>query len=74
MKRENLIAARGDKKQEEVAKVVGISQKSISKLELGKRNPSSSVLGKITTYYNKTAEELFPDIFLQPDTPKGRES
>lgn len=72
MIRDGLIAARGNKTQAEVAKELGISQKYLSKLELGKRTPSANLLAKIADYYGKPVDALFPDIFLQSATPKRR--
>lgn len=62
--RQKLIEARGEKTQTEVAKNIGISQKYLSKLELGKRTPSMHLASKIGKYYNLSLEDLFPDIFL----------
>lgn len=63
--RKELIQARGVKSQQEVAGNIGISQKYLSKLELGRRNPSLRTASKIGNYYGKSVEQLFPDIFLQ---------
>lgn len=69
MIRQNLITARGEKTQLEVSKNLGISQKYLSKLELGQRTPSANLLARITEYYKKPLEELFPDVFLREKTP-----
>lgn len=66
--RELLIEARGNKTQTIAASELGISQKYLSKLELGQRTPSLKVAIKISDYYKKSVEELFPDIFLQNNT------
>ncbi len=63
--RSELIAARGIKTQGEVAKIIGISQKYLSKLELEQRNPSITIAYKLAKYYKKPIEELFPDIFIK---------
>lgn len=60
--RTQLIDARGRQKQKEVAIAIGISQKHLSKLELGERNPSLITAWKIAEYYGKSLEELFPDV------------
>ncbi|MFL0196962.1 helix-turn-helix domain-containing protein [Clostridium sp. WILCCON 0269] len=70
MKRQNLIKARGNKSQSDVSKVLGISQKYLSKIELGQRTPSAALLAKISHYYQQSLELLFPDIFLNKNTPK----
>lgn len=62
MIRTQLIDARGRQKQKEVAIAIGISQKHLSKLELGERNPSLITAWKIAEYYGKPLEELFPDV------------
>ncbi|WP_368489275.1 helix-turn-helix transcriptional regulator [Clostridium sp. BJN0013] len=72
MKRQNLIDARGNKSQLNVSKILGISQKYLSKIELGQRTPSAPLLAKISYYYQQPLEALFPDIFLNKNTPKRR--
>lgn len=67
--RNALINARGTKTQQEVSSDLDISQKYLSKLELGQRNPSIKLAIRITQYYNSSFENLFPDIFLQHSTP-----
>ncbi len=62
--RQNLIILRGDKTQEEIGKYIGISQKYVSAIELGKRNPSVKTMKKFEKYFRKNMIELFPDIFL----------
>lgn len=74
MIRQNLIDVRGTKTQLEVAKELGISQKYLSKIELGQRTPSATLLAKIAAYYDKPLHVLFPDIFLSAGTPKGCEN
>lgn len=62
--RNELIEARGAKTQTEAAAEIGISQKYLSKLELEQRTPSLKIAKKISSYYNRSVESLFPDIFL----------
>lgn len=62
--REALLKARGKKTQVDVAKELGITQKYLSKLELGQRNPSLKIASKISSFYKQPLEVLFPDIFL----------
>ena len=64
MIRENLRAARGVRSQCEVSKDIGITQKYLSKLELGHGVPSAKLIYKLTCYYKLEAKDLFPDIFL----------
>lgn len=62
--RHELINARGvNRTQVDVANSIGISQKYLSKLELGQRNPSLKVALKLSRYYKIGIETLFPDIF-----------
>lgn len=61
--RNNLISARGDSSQEEVAKKLGISQKTLSAIERGYRNPSIDLMKKIQNFYKVSMIELFEDIF-----------
>lgn len=68
--RNTLIEARGKRTQMDVSNELGISQKYLSKLELGQRTPSLKVAIKISSYYNKSVEILFPDIFLSNQSPK----
>lgn len=62
--RQELIKARGERTQVNVANEIGISQKYLSKLELGQRTPSLKIAIKIASYYKKNVEYLFPDIFF----------
>lgn len=71
MKRESLIKARGSKTQLSVSKILGISQKYLSKIELGQRVPSACLLAKFSGCYQEPVEVLFPDIFLSKNTPKS---
>lgn len=66
--RKALLNARGDRTQVTVAEELGITQKYLSKLELGQRNPSIKVASKISAYYEQPIEALFPDIFLPLNT------
>lgn len=63
MKRDILIKRRGTRTQNEIAKELDISQKHLSKIELGTRNPSIFLVAKFCELYKDTAENLFPDVF-----------
>lgn len=67
--RNALIEARGKQTQTHVSNEMGISQKYLSKLELGQRTPSLKIAIIISSYYKKSVEELFPDIFLSNKSP-----
>lgn len=61
--RKNLVNARGEKSQQEVAEDIGISQKTLSALERGYRNPSIDLMKKLQIYYKVSMTILFDDIF-----------
>lgn len=46
-------------KQEELAKLMGVSRQTISSLENGRYNPSIMLAHKIAKYFGMTIEELF---------------
>lgn len=63
--RNALIEARGKRTQMDISEEIGISQKYLSKLELGQRTPSLKIAIKIASYYKQNVESLFPDVFVQ---------
>ncbi len=69
--RNALVEARGKRTQMDASFEIGISQKYLSKLELGQRTPSLKIAMKISSYYKKSVEDLFPDIFLPNNSPKS---
>ncbi len=69
--RNTLIKARGERTQTDVATEMGISQKYLSKLELGQRTPSLKIAIKIASYYKSNVEMLFPDIFSPEKSPNS---
>ena len=46
-------------KQEDFAKLLGVSRQTISSLETGKYNPSIFLAYKIAKYFEMTIEEVF---------------
>ena len=46
-------------KQEDFAKLMGVSRQTISSLETGKYNPSIFFAHKIAKYFEMTIEEVF---------------
>ena len=46
-------------RQEELAKLMGVSRHTISSLENGRYNPSIMLAHKIAKYFGKTIEEVF---------------
>lgn len=60
---EKLIALRGERSQEEVAKALGISVSALSMYEQGNRIPRDEVKIRMADYYGITIEELFLILF-----------
>lgn len=56
---ERLVAARGDRKREEVAAAVGVSLSAIAMYESGGRVPRDETKIKLADYYHTTVQELF---------------
>ena len=52
-------------RQEEFAKLMGVSRQTISSLETGKYNPSIFLAWKISRYFGMSIEEVF--IFEEED-------
>ena len=52
-------------RQDEFAKLMGVSRQTISSLETGRYNPSIYLAYKIAKYFDMTIEELF--IFEEED-------
>ena len=46
-------------RQDEFAKLMGVSRQTISSLETGRYNPSISLAYKIAKYFDMTIEEVF---------------
>ena len=46
-------------RQDELAKLMGVSRQTISSLETGKYNPSIFLAFKIARYFDMTIEEVF---------------
>ena len=59
MIQKNLVAARGEKTQGEVAKDLGISVSALSMYETGGRIPRDEVKEQLAQYYNTTVGALF---------------
>ena len=55
---EEIRKARGIR-QEDFAKIMGVSRQTISSLETGKYNPSIFLAYKIAKYFEMTIEEVF---------------
>lgn len=56
---ERLVAARGNRKLEEVAAAVGVSLSAIAMYESGGRVPRDETKIKLADYYHTTVQELF---------------
>lgn len=68
--REVLIEARGDRNQTDVATELGIAQQYLSEIERQNKTPSAKLMNRISLYYGKPVQSLFPDVFLQTNTTK----
>ena len=60
---ERLIALRGERSQEEVAKALGISVSALSMYEQGNRIPRDEVKIRMAEYYGISIEALFLILF-----------
>jgi transcriptional regulator with XRE-family HTH domain len=60
---EKLIALRGERSQEEVAKALGISVSALSMYEQGNRIPRDEVKIRMAEYYGISIEALFLILF-----------
>lgn len=56
---ERLVAARGNRRREEVAAAVGISLSAIAMYETGERTPRDEIKVRLANFYGKTVQELF---------------
>ena len=56
---ERLIALRGDRTREEVAKAVGISVSALGMYEQGRRMPRDEVKVNLANYFNKDVQSIF---------------
>lgn len=54
-----LVALRGDKNQEEVAKALGISKSALCMYETGKRVPRDPLKARIAKYYKRSITFIF---------------
>lgn len=57
--RERLIAARGDRTQQEVADAVGIARSALSMYETGDRVPKDAIKVRLADYYGESVQDLF---------------
>lgn len=55
----NLVALRGEKTREEVAKAVGVSLSAMAMYETGARIPRDETKKRIAKYFGVTVEEIF---------------
>lgn len=56
---EKLIALRGEKTREEVAKAINISISALQMYENGQRVPRDEIKIRIANYYNVSVQQLF---------------
>jgi len=69
---EQLIALRGNRSQDEVAKALGISISALSMYEQGNRIPRDEIKIKMAEYYGISIESLF--LILMPTKREEKES
>lgn len=62
-KRIELIRARGQRTQREIAKLLGVDFSLISKWENGRLNPSLYWMRKLAELYQMAIEKLFPEVW-----------
>lgn len=58
---EKLVAARGEKSREEIAKAVGISASAVSMYETGARIPRDEIKVRLADYFGVSVQALFFD-------------
>lgn len=56
---DRLVKLRGKRKQEEIAKAVGISVSALSMYERGERMPRDEIKIRLAKFYGTTVEEIF---------------
>lgn len=54
-----LVELRGEKKQGDVAKSIGVSVSALSMYECGERIPRDNIKLRIAAYYGKTIQSIF---------------
>ncbi len=62
-KRDNLISARGNRTQEEIAQLCGVKQQTYSHWETGRATPSIRIMLALERLLKVPKEQLFADIF-----------
>lgn len=70
MKREMIIKIRGNRSQQEMANMLGISQQHYSSIELGNRGIKPNMFKKFEEIFGESINKLAPDIFLENNTTK----
>ncbi len=71
MIRQRLIDIRGKRSQEQIAKLLGITQQQYSNIENGKRGIQPKYFETFETVFNEDIHKLAPDIFLNNKTTKS---
>ena len=61
---------RGDRAQSVVASFLGITQQQYSNIEKAEKPPKIEICIKLSQFYNKPIDYIFPQIFLSNDTSK----
>lgn len=70
MKKNRLKELRGNRLQSDIASFLGISQQAYSNIENSKNPPSMKNCIKLSKFFEKPIDYIFPDIFLSNNTSK----
>lgn len=71
--REKLIQFRGNRSQEETAKLYGVTQQAWSQWEMGTKSPGVVIMKRLETDSGIPMEEMFADIFNNEDLLNEKE-
>lgn len=61
---------RGNRSQQDIANFLGITQQAYSNIEKSDRTPKMETCIKLSKFFNKPIDVIFPDIFLSKSTSK----
>ena len=61
---------RGNRSQQDIASFIGITQQAYSNIEKSQKPPKIETCIKLSKFFNKPIDYIFPDIFLINNTSK----
>lgn len=61
---------RGNRSQQDIASFLGVTQQAYSNIEKSSKPPKMETCIKLSKFFNKPIDYIFPDIFLSNDTSK----